>query len=131
MKNAAKNRFDNSKAGRAYNNAKNFKKNPKDALRGAAKDKFNNSKAGQAVQKGKDAVDKTKKAIDKTKKAAKTTKKVAKAAAKAGKAAARGLWHLIVATSPWSWIVIGAIALIFILIVHRDLLLKLKIQKRI
>lgn len=112
-KNAARDRFNNSRVGQGINKAKNFKKNPKEALRGAAKDKFDNSKLGQGIQKGKDAVDKAKKTADKAKKAAQTAKKGAKAAGRA----AKGLWHLIVSTSPWSWIVIGAIILLFLLIV--------------
>lgn len=88
------------------------------------KDRLENSKPVKAAKKAKKAYDNTKKAINRTKKAAKATKKAVKVAAKATKAAAKvavkatkGLIDLIVATFPWSLIVIGVVLLVALVII--------------
>lgn len=88
------------------------------------KDRIENSKPVKAAKKAKRAYNNTKKAIDRTKKAAKATKKAAKVAVKTTKAAAKaavkvtkGLIDLIVATFPWSLIVIAVVLLVALVII--------------
>ena len=95
------------------NGAKNNAKKIANKAENGIKEGFKKSDIGQAIDKGKKAIDNGKKAVKVAKKTGKAVAKGAKAAAKAVK----GLIDLIVATLPWSAIIIGVVLLIFLIIV--------------